>query len=1222
MVGAGFSRNAFSLVPDGYVVPTLDNLTDALSQELLQQQGYNDIKSDSRRLIKSDAFSLLAQEYEVMFGRNSLNQFFLDHIRDDQMRPSDVHKRLLTLPWRDVFTTNWDTLLEKSRDLVIERKYSILRIKEEIPLSISPRIVKLHGSFPAHFPLICTQEDYRTYPVKFSPFVNTVQQAMMETVLLLVGFSGDDPNFIHWAGWVRDNLGESAPKIYLAGWLNLSLSQRRVLAHRNVVAIDLAQHPKAHKWPEHQRHEYAIKWILRTLERAQPYKVEHWPTIRSADHSIINDDLQPVVDVTTDMPKKEPGPNNHSSSEDLSVRVKRIIQIWAHNRKSYPGWIAIPVGDRKKISDKTDLWEPEILKVVHKFDLVVQLHMIHELIWRREMLLDPISIDLESLAQNLLQKIDCTARTVAGESLNEIDWINVRQNYRNVMLTLTTSARLRFDKDTFEERLEVLKDFQTDTLDVAHRIHHERCLWAVYSLDYKSLIDLLDNWSVVNCDTIWMARKASLLYEINRIDEADQLIGRALSKIRMIPDHHGTVPVSSREGWYMELASVIKSTIDRLKFMRFGLDQLHERRQKLAPLKCDISVEIRSLSDVLKSTEEDELSPAFDLNMKVISGFRISNTEWERWKNAHRAIRLSEVAAIPIFNFNTLKIAAEELSLLEPELSLRMILRISLNRSNDLIGRILTRPQVAVMPVELARTIVNICNDAIKYALPQIKVLDTGGIPKFWAKRMAVAMEILSRLVIRLESEEIEKTFNNAVKTYDNELIIQNVSLHQSLWNVLKRSWHALPQNRKDARILDFLSAPILGIGNIDDPLFVYPNPGDLLGELFTPPERTDDNESLWNRVIRQLILDLNKDGNIRVWSSIWIYHITLWGLLTNNEPTQVASALWNEKYTELNGLPKGTNLDDWKFIVLPEPEIGLAERCFRKKYFSDGGSMTKSDKDLGEALVQVGRAMTGLRNYGKLLTLSEREEQFLMTALSRWTDLPMPSPKNTSSYISFHYIDKLIINEINGVSSILLEVNITSHLAEKFYQKMNTLIDLRFPAFGFIPSLSMVLKNRSAELIQTLKLGMLSPVQDIAEVALISLNQWIFHSNELTSHIDAPPDELIHEVGIMIAIRRKNTLRIALHIAKLIFEKGSNIQKQKIQDMTLRGLSYLLEELRYDWDDAELKNDLPDLRNYSVQLALSMLKHGILDSDTIRQWIQTAKSDPLPELRNAVEII
>ena len=49
-------------------------------------------------------------------------------------------------------------------------------------MSRQPRIVKLHGSFPADFPLIVTEEDYRTYPKTFAPFVNTVQQAMMETV--------------------------------------------------------------------------------------------------------------------------------------------------------------------------------------------------------------------------------------------------------------------------------------------------------------------------------------------------------------------------------------------------------------------------------------------------------------------------------------------------------------------------------------------------------------------------------------------------------------------------------------------------------------------------------------------------------------------------------------------------------------------------------------------------------------------------------------------------------------------------------------------------------------------------------------------------------------------------------------------------------------------------------------------------------------------------------
>ena len=81
---------------------------------------------------------------------------------------------------------------------------------DQLPLLGQPRIVKLHGSLPATFPLISTEEDYRTYPSKFAPFVNTVRQAMMETVLCLIGFSGDDPNFLHWSGWVRDNLGVCA----------------------------------------------------------------------------------------------------------------------------------------------------------------------------------------------------------------------------------------------------------------------------------------------------------------------------------------------------------------------------------------------------------------------------------------------------------------------------------------------------------------------------------------------------------------------------------------------------------------------------------------------------------------------------------------------------------------------------------------------------------------------------------------------------------------------------------------------------------------------------------------------------------------------------------------------------------------------------------------------------------------------------------------------------
>src|SRR5699024_11429726 len=70
---------------------------------------------------------------------------------------------------------------------------------------------------PDKKPYIISEEDYRTYPTKYAPLVNTVQQSMLETQLCLLGFSGDDPNFLSWIGWLRDNMGENTPPIYLCG---------------------------------------------------------------------------------------------------------------------------------------------------------------------------------------------------------------------------------------------------------------------------------------------------------------------------------------------------------------------------------------------------------------------------------------------------------------------------------------------------------------------------------------------------------------------------------------------------------------------------------------------------------------------------------------------------------------------------------------------------------------------------------------------------------------------------------------------------------------------------------------------------------------------------------------------------------------------------------------------------------------------------------------------
>ena len=159
----------------------------------------------------------MAEEFEATLGRHKLDEMLLDSIPDSESEPGYMHRLLLSLPWSDVLTTNYDTLLERAAPIHYDTVVSVA----DIPRSTRPRIVKLHGSFPSNRPFIFTEEDFRTYPRKFSPFINLAQQTIIENTFCLIGFSGDDPNFLNWSGWVRDHLGDSSPQIYsLAAWAN------------------------------------------------------------------------------------------------------------------------------------------------------------------------------------------------------------------------------------------------------------------------------------------------------------------------------------------------------------------------------------------------------------------------------------------------------------------------------------------------------------------------------------------------------------------------------------------------------------------------------------------------------------------------------------------------------------------------------------------------------------------------------------------------------------------------------------------------------------------------------------------------------------------------------------------------------------------------------------------------------------------------------------------
>ena len=119
-------------------------------------------------------------------------------------------------------------------------------------------------------------------------------------------------------------------------------------------------------------------------------------------------------------------------------------------------------------------------------------------------------------------------------------------------------------------------------------------------------------------------------------------------------------------------------------------------------------------------------------------------------------------------------------------------------------------------------------------------------------------------------------------------------------------------------------------------------------------------------------------------------------------------------------------------------------------------------------------------------------------------------------------------------------------------------------------------------------------------------------------SSVHPPPNDLFREVGLMIAARRKQALSWALQVAKLVFDEGTEENREAMSEYVLQGLVYLAEELSYgrEHDDA---TDVPLLRWRCTQLAWSMSKAGLTDYPAVAHWLEIATSDPLPEVRYAV---
>lgn len=527
----------------------------------------------------------LASQVESVHGEHELDEIIMNALPDKSVYPGTIHKKLMKLHWREVFTTNYDTLLERSCD-ESGSAYTLVTTKETLLYSKSPRIIKLHGSFPDVRPFIMSEEQFRTYPQKYPEFVNTVRQSLIENLFCLIGFSGNDPNFLSWLGWIRDVMGEQITNAILVDYKpkGIHISERQLFEGRKIDILNLADIKELRDLDSYKDALDFFLSYLGTKEKTKEwnYTDVHYPR--------------------TVGEKKLP---------DYEGDLKKM----ADARKTYPGWLFLP---EKHVMTCGINEFPFMQKYYTDMPDNLKLKYLFELDWLLDISLYPKDVDwyLEALnaAKDNIGKYKGLDRDMARQLVVSLMCVYRERRMLDEYLTICEFI----EKNLFDE----LTSKQLSTY------YYEQCLWNLSILDYKSVYAVLLKWHIMENDFLGALWQASVYAELGDCQMAEDILLAYHSRLttRML--------LESKSEYLSSCAQMYSYVMPRI-FMRNRPDVEYSDDNSIDELKRVL------VEGALKEQPKKSQVHGFDIGQVTNSSHTYQSGYVADYLNANRYLRLT-----------------------------------------------------------------------------------------------------------------------------------------------------------------------------------------------------------------------------------------------------------------------------------------------------------------------------------------------------------------------------------------------------------------------------------------------------------------------------------------------------------------------------------------------------------------------------------------------------
>jgi hypothetical protein len=956
--------------------------------------------------------------------------------------------------------------------------------------------------------------------------------------------------------------------MYLAGALGLNSAQRRLLEMRNISAIDLQ--PLVSGQGENDKRRVAMELLVDHLASARPRALWKWPGNGHISSSEFETD-----------------------SQKQAVRLRLLIEKWAQQRASYPGWAVCPDGIRLDLKHSTSRLElnKAALQALEKAE---RGRLVFELTWRLDTALLSMPEWMQEEAEKLTEDPTC--------------WPD--QNERHFVQLFLLKRTREVGGSAFERVLAALQSDPSVGSDVKPNIAYQKALRARDQLDFGELENRIGE--LKGSDSLWGLRRAALLCNSGRFQEAQSSTQQVLADLReKFHRNRMSLWVLSRMAWAQFCIRPYRLSWNG-DFDATSVDELDSLQSRIHESKCDPwevfqGMERKTDEDSRRHEEQKPIMEArFDPGtyrdnsgtIRLGGWYESSMITWER---------LADQIGLPVQvrNVDVLRSRLERAERLEELGSVEDYLRlIRLVQTGDekSLQRRLGRLQVATLPNDVHASLFKTVLGALEHAV--LRLADDRGdvIGGFWRRHVGAYLEVLSRLVVRSTPEEARRLWNKGISLASDPQCC-SWNLFEPLGNLLQRSASAVPPQDKKTLILEAVAFPLPDEKGISGHFASdWPTPANWLpDESLQRP--ADDTE--FSRRVSVLIEKVRwSEEQTRSRAALWLTNLLMAEALTEPEARSFGEALWSRRPNG-EAFRANTNLRSYVYLFIPGQSRDVVIKMLKQR---DG------QPSLAEYFIALSGATRRREKKGRNLIYTSQEALNRLREVLDWKpDLVRTSDFSNVAGENRAASDALGAYIADAILPAMQAEEMPAELSERLLQRADAIPSL----VQAYPELLRLAPLFEAGAVKGILNAMISRDNSSSWAGFNALYRWMQLVKD--GQLKVIPKRLIEGVISVIETRREPGLLHALDIAMRLLAFG--LLDREMQERIGSVLGIINVETAYTSSTKAISEEatLTLVRAAAVRLAGALKDVGLSNED-IEQWIATAKDDPMPEVRFALQ--